>query len=197
MTCRLSAVVALLAVTLGATASVADGFAGRNGPLVYGWSEADEPETGPSWRYAERIRLIPPGGRDQPLTVTGCEQTLAAQAPPVERTCAAQTFADPAVSRDRRQIAFDNGASLALVNPDGSNRRVLPATSRDDGEPAFSAAGGRRPDRVLGRLPFHRLRRRRSIDLDPRLRPRDDATGDSRGRRPRVVLAQLDRVRQP
>jgi Tol biopolymer transport system component len=75
--------------------------------------------------------------------VTGCEQTLPEQAPDAARTCVRQVFADPAVSRDRARIAFDNGASLALVDPDGSDLQVLPASSEDDGEPAFSAAGGR------------------------------------------------------
>ena len=117
-------------------------FAGRNGDIVYGWSEIEEPDVGPSWLYIEAIRLITPSG-GTPRTVTGCEQTLPVQAPEPARTCASQVFLNPAVSRDRPTIAFDNGASLALVNPDGSDLRALPAQSADDGEPAFSAAGGR------------------------------------------------------
>lgn len=130
----------LLALVLSAPAAGA--FAGRNGNLVYGWSEIDEPDVGPSWLYVKAIRLVAPRG-GTPRTVTGCEQTLPEQAPEAARTCVRQVLADPAVSRDRARIAFDNGASLALVDPDGSELRVLPATSRDDGEPAFSAAGGR------------------------------------------------------
>jgi Tol biopolymer transport system component len=133
--------VALVALAL-ASAPVA-GFAGRNGPVVYGWSELDEPEVGPSWHYAKGIRLIAPNGRGRPLTVAGCEQTLPVQAPIPDRTCVARLFADPAVSRDRPLIAFDHGAALALVNLDGSGLRLLPATSEDDSEPAFSAPGGR------------------------------------------------------
>jgi WD40-like Beta Propeller Repeat len=130
----------LLALVLAAPAASA--FAGRNGDIVYGWSEVDEPDVGPSWLYVKAIRLIAPRG-GTPRTVTGCEQTLPEQAPDAARTCVRQVFADPAVSRDRARIAFDDGASLALVDPDGSDLQVLPAQSADDGEPAFSAAGGR------------------------------------------------------
>jgi WD40 repeat protein len=132
----------LVIITLLATAPSAWAFAGRNGDVVYGWSELEEPDVGPTWLYVEAIRLIAPSG-GTPRTVTGCEQTLPLQAPEPARTCAAQVFADPSVSRDRARVAFDNGASIALVDPDGSDLQVLPATSADDGEPAFSAAGGR------------------------------------------------------
>jgi Tol biopolymer transport system component len=133
-------VVGLLALAIAAPA--ADAFTGRNGNLVYGWSQLDEPDVGPSWHYVEAIRSIAPRG-GEPRTVTGCDQTLPVQAPEPVRTCVLQVFADPAVSRDGVRIAFDHGTSLALVNPDGSDLQVLPAQSADDGEPAFSAAGGR------------------------------------------------------
>jgi WD40-like Beta Propeller Repeat len=129
-------------LALGLAAPAADAFAGRNGDIVYGWSEVQEPDVGPSWLYVNAIRLIKPGG-STPRTVTGCKQVLPTDAPEAARTCVRQVFADPAVSRDRARIAFDNGASLALVDPDGSDLEVLPAQSADDGEPAFSAAGGR------------------------------------------------------
>ncbi|HEX7291572.1 MAG TPA: hypothetical protein VF250_10645 [Conexibacter sp.] len=132
----------LVAALLAVAAIPAGAFAGRNGDVVYGWSELEEPDVGPTWLYVEAIRAIAPGG-GTPRTVTGCEQTLPLQAPQPARTCAAQVFADPSVSRDRARIAFDNGASIALVDPGGSDLQVLPATSEDDSEPAFSAAGGR------------------------------------------------------
>jgi hypothetical protein len=133
-------VLSLLALVLAAPAAQA--FAGRNADLVYGWSEVDEPDVGPSWLYVKAIQLIAPSG-GQPRTVVGCDQVLPEQAPDPARTCSRQVFADPAVSRDRERIVFDNGASLALVNADGTDLHVLPAQSPDDGEPAFSAAGGR------------------------------------------------------
>jgi hypothetical protein len=129
-------------LTLVLAAPAANAFAGRNGDVVYGWSEVDEPDVGPSWLYVKAIRLIAPRG-GTPRTVAGCEQTLPEQAPDPARACVREVFADPAVSRDHARIAFDNGDSLALVDPDGSDLQVLPAQSADDGEPAFSAAGGR------------------------------------------------------
>jgi WD40 repeat protein len=132
----------LALLVLAVVVPTASAFAGRNGDVVYGWSEIEEPDVGPSWLYVKAIRLVDARG-GTPRTVTGCEQTLPVQAPEPARTCASQVFANPAVSRDRPTIAFDNGASLALVDPDGSDLRVLPAQSADDGEPAFSAAGGR------------------------------------------------------
>ena len=137
---RIALLIAALALLL--SASSATGFAGRNGALVYGWSELEEPDVGPSWHYVQGIRMLAPGG-GSPLTIAGCDQTLPVQAPQDARTCATQAFADPTVSRDGRLIAFANGASLALVDRHGSGLQVLPATSQDDGEPAFSAAGGR------------------------------------------------------
>src|SRR4051812_18145093 len=105
--------VGLLALAIAAPAAHA--FAGRNGDIVYGWSEIDEPDVGPSWLYVQAIRLIAPLG-GTPRTVAGCEQTLPEQAPDAARTCVRQVFADPTVSRDRARIAFDNGDALALVD---------------------------------------------------------------------------------
>ena len=139
---RLLRTLALSLAVLATTAPAGSAFAGRNGDVVYGWSEIQEPDVGPSWLYVKAIRLIAPSG-GQPRTVVGCDQVLPVQAPDPARTCARQVFADPAVSRDQPRIAFDNGASLALVDPDRSDLRVLPSHSGDDGEPAFSAAGGR------------------------------------------------------
>jgi hypothetical protein len=134
--------VAVVLLALALVAPTASAFAGRNGVVLYGWSEVEEPDVGPSWHYAKAIRAIAPRG-GEPRTLVGCDQVLPPQALAPAGTCAQQAFADPAASRDRPLIAFDNGASLALVEPDGSDLRVLPATSEDDSEPAFSAAGGR------------------------------------------------------
>jgi hypothetical protein len=133
----------LLAVfALVSAAPAASAFSGPNGDIVYGWSEIDEPDVGPFWRYTAAIRLISPGGGD-PRTVVGCDQRLPVAAPEAARTCVREVFVDPTVARDTTRIAFDNGASLALVDPDGRDFQALPAQSPDDGEPAFSAGGGR------------------------------------------------------
>ncbi len=134
----------LLALILAAPAAAA--FPGRNGDLAYGWSEVYEPDVGPSWSYVKAVRLIAPRGGD-PRTVTGCDETVTAidGPPPGPPTvgCVSATYANPAVRADGARIAFDNGAALALVDADGSDLRVLPSHSGGDGEPAFSAAGGR------------------------------------------------------
>ncbi len=134
MTIRLAILVAVL-LALAASAAPA---AVRNGDLVYGWSELNEPELGP-FTYVQAIRRVLPGG-GVPRTVLGCEHTVmtAGQVP-----CPLEQYIDPTVSRDQARIAFDAGASIALVQPDGSGLQVLPATSEDDGEPSFSAAGKR------------------------------------------------------
>jgi len=136
-----TAILLLTALLALVPAAAHAAFPGRNGAVAYGWSESDEPDAGPSWSYVRSIRLIAPG--DAPMTLAGCEQTLPAQTPQPSRTCSEQVFADPATSRHPSRVAFDNGASLALVDADGGDLRVLPAVSEDDGEPAFSAAGGR------------------------------------------------------
>ncbi len=113
----------------------------RNGDIVYSWSRTDVPELGP-FHYMQEIRLVSPRG-GTPRAVAGCEQTVARDAPDSAVTCDNEFFIDPAVSRDGARIAFDDGASLALVDMDGSNLTALPATSQDDAQPTFSAAGGR------------------------------------------------------
>jgi hypothetical protein len=137
---RLIPLLALLALALPVPAASA--FAGANGDVVYGWSELDEPDVGPFWHTAKAIRLIAPGGGAF-RTVVGCDQRLPIAAPEAARTCAREVFVDPTVARDTARIAFDNGAVLALVDPDGTDLELLPARSPDDGEPAFSAGGGR------------------------------------------------------
>jgi Tol biopolymer transport system component len=139
---------ALVAFALAATSAGA-AFPGANGNLGYGWFRLDEPELGP-FRYEKGIRLIAPRG-GEPRTVTGCEQTVPIvhvlppvppPAPPTG-TCVAATYANPAFSADGARIAFDRGASLALVATADGAVTTLPAHSDDDGEAAFSAGGGR------------------------------------------------------
>jgi len=136
MVARLSLLVAVL---LAAATPVAHAFPGRNGAIVYGWSSLNEPELGPPFHYERAIRAIAPRG-GTPRTLRGCTST---EAGPVSGDCALPQFADPAVSPDGAQVAFDAGASIALTGIDGSGLRLLPPRSEDDGEPAFSPRGAR------------------------------------------------------
>jgi WD40-like Beta Propeller Repeat len=136
--------IALLAVALLALApAIAQAtFPGRNGPVAYGWSASDEPDIGP-FRYVRAIRLVDPQSRAV-TSGTGCDHTVDPDVThPADDGCLSATYADPAFSRTGRFLAFDNGRSLALFDPEVGELRILPATSEDDGEPAFSAAGGR------------------------------------------------------
>ncbi len=141
MVARLSPLLLAVLAALAAAAPAAHGFAGRNGAIGYGWSQLDEPDLGPS-RFTKAIRLISPRG-GEPRTVIGCQQTVGVGAPPPTTGCLLETFGDPAFAPSGTRIAFDNGASLALVDADGTDRQLLPAQGADDGEPAFSAGGGR------------------------------------------------------
>lgn len=134
---RLLAALIVIAITL-AVARDADAAPIRNGDLVYGWSQLDEPELGP-FTYVQAIRRVSPRG-GVARTVLGCEHTVVTAEPPA---CPLERYADPTASRDQGRIAFDAGAPIALVQPDGSGLQVLPATSEDDSEPSFSAAGRR------------------------------------------------------
>lgn len=130
-------VVLLLMLLTLAPAAAHAAFPGRNGAIAFGWSATDEDSSGP-YHYVNAIRLVAPR-----KLVTGCDHVVPEGLSPAGDSCLDATYANPAFSRTGRVIAFDNGASLALVEADGSDLRVLPATSRDDSEPAFSAAGGR------------------------------------------------------
>lgn len=131
---------ALLLVALGLAAGPASAaFPGANGVIGYGWSSLDEPELGPPFRYERAIRTVAPRS-ERVRTVIGCTSS---EAGPIAGNCAIPTYRDPAFSRDGRLIAFDAGPRLALVRPDGSALRLLPARGADDGEPAFSPLGGR------------------------------------------------------
>lgn len=135
------AVAALLVVLAGlAAAAPAGAFPGDNGTLVYGWSSLMESELGPPFTSEEEtaIKTISPRG-GTPTTLRGC---VRATGEPDVGDCSIG-YADPAVSPDGRRIAFDAGASLALMRIDGGGYRLLPAHSEDDGEPAFSPGGAR------------------------------------------------------
>jgi hypothetical protein len=133
---RIATILLLTVLALFPTVAHA-AFPGRNGAMAYGWSASDEDTFGP-YHYLRAIRLVGP-----PKFVTGCDHVVPEGADPSGDSCLTATYEDPTFSRTGHLIAFDNGAWLALVNPDGSGLRVLPATSPDDSEPAFSAAGGR------------------------------------------------------
>jgi TolB protein len=129
----LAAALAFAAVPAGS----AEGFAGGNGAIGYGWSSLTEPELGtPSSERAIK-RISPAGGT--PRTLRGC-RTVGGT--PVAGNCSLQ-YLDPAFSPNGTRIVFDAGAALALLDADGRSLRLLRAHSEDDGEPWFSPTGTR------------------------------------------------------
>ncbi len=116
----------------------AEGFAGRNGRIAYGWSTLDEPELGP-FRYSDGIRTIKPGGGASAVL----RQCVRSPGLPDAGDCAPTAYADPSWSPDGTRIVVDAGSSLGLLDADGGALRLLPARSADDGEPVFSPAGSR------------------------------------------------------
>lgn len=115
----------------------ADGFAGGNGAIGYGWSSLFEPELGPSTSELAIKTVVPSAGTSR--TLRGCQRT---DGQPTGGDCTI-SYADPAYSPNGTRIAFDAGAALALLDADGGAPRLLPAHSPDDGEPWFSPTGTR------------------------------------------------------
>lgn len=134
--------VALLGVAVAAAlvaAGSAQGFAGRDGMVVYSWFSLTETEVGPSHSTLQlAIRAVGPRG-GTPVTLRGCTQETDK---PDVGDCSIG-YGSPAVSPNGTRIAFDAGDALALMGIDGSGFRLLPAHSADDGEPAFSPSGRR------------------------------------------------------
>lgn len=128
-----------IAMALATTAPAAHAFAGRDGKIVYSWFSRAESDLEPHLTTLDEsaIRTISPLG-GTPKTLRGCTQ---ATGQPDVGDCSIG-YGAPAVSPNGRRIAFDAGASLALMRIDGSGFRLLPAHSADDGEPAFSPTGG-------------------------------------------------------
>jgi Tol biopolymer transport system component len=129
--------IAALLALLPASANAA--FPGRNGAIVYGYDEGSsvwDDQLGDA-NYAEKsIRAF--AGRYESRFITGCSEIYLS-----ESACLGQSFSDPAFSPDGGRMVLDAGASLALVDFDGSDLRLLPAHGEDDGTPAFSPRGSR------------------------------------------------------
>lgn len=131
------AATALLAATAAAPAHAA--FPGRDGNLVYTWGSFSESEDAP---FPSRTELAlqavaPAGGR--PTALRGCVRETGK---PDAGDCSI-VYGTPAAAPDGRWIAFDAGGRIALMRSDGSDLRLLPVRSADDGTPAFSPSGAR------------------------------------------------------
>jgi len=186
---RTAILIAALLALVPAAAHAA--FPGRNGAIVYGYDDGSygwDDQLGSDANYVEvsiRVRT----GPDDSRILAGCTDVYLS-----DSACERQSFDDPAFSPDGARVVLDAGASLALVNFDGSGFRRLPAHGQDDGMPAFSPDGSRL---VFGSgAPIHYGRRsHRSVWIC------DADGGDARrlveGDAPGVVVPRLDRLRPP
>jgi WD40-like Beta Propeller Repeat len=117
------------------SASAVAAFPGENGRIAYGYESDYSLERN---RTEDALITVQPNGLDaRPLM-----RCLQEEGKAPEGDCSA-TYRSPAYSPDGARLAFDAGVSLALMNSDGSDLRFLARTTSDDGEPAWSPAGGR------------------------------------------------------
>ncbi len=133
---------AILTITLLAlvAASASAAFPGRNGAIVYGYDEGSaiwDERLGDANYVENSIRVLATARSDSRF-LTGCREVYLSESP-----CEQESFRSPAFSPDGARLAVDAGASLALVDFDGSDFHRLPAHSEDDGMPAFSPDGSR------------------------------------------------------
>jgi hypothetical protein len=131
---------AVVLATVAAATPAAHAFPGRDGAIVYRWFHLSESELNPvpALLDEQAIRAVSLRG-GTPRTLRGCTKA----AGEVDVGDCSIGYASPAVSPDGRLVAFDAGASNALMRFDGTSFRLLPVRSEDDGDPAFSPAGTR------------------------------------------------------
>jgi Tol biopolymer transport system component len=133
---RTAILIAAFLALLSATTQAA--FSGGNGAIVYGYDDGSsvwDDQLGDANYVEKSIRAL---GRYESRFITGCTEIYVS-----DSACERQSFSDPAFSPDGTRMVLDSGASLALVDFDGSDFRLLPAHGQDDGMPAFSPHGSR------------------------------------------------------
>ncbi|HEX5895252.1 MAG TPA: hypothetical protein VFY47_02905 [Thermoleophilaceae bacterium] len=128
LTGPLAALVALLVAAVPAHAT----FPGRNGGIAYAQLTTSG-DLAPM--ITERARLLvalPPFGSERRRTLVDCGPD-----------CPGTAYRSPSYSPDGERIVFDAGARLAVIDADGGEVALLPATTTDDGDPCFSDDGKR------------------------------------------------------
>jgi len=128
LTGPLAALVALLVAAVPAHAT----FPGRNGGIAYAQLTTSG-DLDPM--ITERARLLvalPPFGSERRRTLVDCGPD-----------CPGTSYRSPSYSPDGERIVFDAGARLAVIDADGGEVALLPATTTDDGDPCFSDDGKR------------------------------------------------------
>ena len=128
--------ISLIALAVLATASAAHAtFPGGNGRIVYAAAGTDVEQGDSESSYRSLQTIDSDSKRDR--FVEGCQRTDGA---PSAGNCDI-SYRSPVWSPNGRRLAFDAGASLALIAPSGAGLKVLSAVSDNDGQPAFSPSG--------------------------------------------------------
>jgi Tol biopolymer transport system component len=132
---EISAALAFLIGLLLCSAPALAAFPGENGRIAYSFEKHRS-----MLRTEEESSLmtVQPDGNDaRPL-----RRCLRLEGKDPEGDCSA-SYRSPAYSPDGARLAFDAGASLAVMHSDGSGLRFLEQVTSDDAEPAWSPAGRR------------------------------------------------------
>jgi Tol biopolymer transport system component len=136
---RIGPMLLVAVAVLTAAASAHATFPGRNGAIAY-VSNGNTGGPGPMTEIRS-IEIAARGGRGEPRKLVECRLT---DGQPSGPSCTEDTYySSPSFSADGRRIVFDTGAQLAVIDAAGSDLRLLPGASADDGDPAFSPDGKR------------------------------------------------------
>ena len=133
--------VAVAAALLLASAPAAHGaFPGRNGYIAYvHTSHVTEGEDGEGASTSVRSLMVGRMFRWERFTLRAC--TTVDEAP--QDLACASSYDSPAYSPTGRLLLVDAGDRLALLESDGSDFRLLPQQTTNDGAPAWAPDGGR------------------------------------------------------
>jgi Tol biopolymer transport system component len=114
-------------------------FPGRNGFIAYVHSShsSDEEGLGPT-NSGLSLMAGPLLGGDR-YTLRSCTRV---DGVPQDSACA-NSASSPAYSPDGRRLVVDAGTQLAILDSDGSDFRLLPPQTADDGEPVWAPDGKR------------------------------------------------------
>jgi dipeptidyl aminopeptidase/acylaminoacyl peptidase len=136
-----ASVVAVNAILLLALAPAAQGaFPGRNGFIAYVHaSHASEGEEGEGPSTSVRSLMVGRLFGRERFTLRSCTRV---DDVPQDRTCAG-SYDAPAYSPNGDQLLVDAGDQLAMLGSDGSDFRLLPQQTTNDGAPAWAPDGSR------------------------------------------------------
>jgi WD40-like Beta Propeller Repeat len=125
-------------VALAAAPPAEATFPGRSGAIAFARSSGSG-DFDPQLIERRGLIAMAPGSTRQRVLVQ-CELT---DGVPTGGDCTATSFSAPSYASRGGRIVFDAGERLGLIDADGGNLTLLPATTANDGSPAFSPDGRR------------------------------------------------------